>query len=64
MLENNTPTIVTSTLKSKTTNTLTISAKATDAEGENISYKLYTSLNENGTYTEQELKVMWFLTEK
>lgn len=56
MLENNTPTIVTSTLKSKTTNTLTISAKATDAEGENISYKLYTSLNENGTYTEQELK--------
>lgn len=56
MLENNTPTIVTSTLKSKTTNTLTISAKATDAEDENISYKLYTSLNENGTYTEQELK--------
>lgn len=56
ILENNTPTIVTSTLKSKTTNTLTISAKATDAEGENISYKLYTSLNENGTYTEQELK--------
>lgn len=40
-------------LQSKTTNTITISSKATDENGDNLTYTLYTSTSQNGTYTKK-----------
>ena len=40
-------------LQSKTTNTITISSKATDENGDNLTYALYTSTSQNGTYTKK-----------
>ena len=47
------PALTTSSLKSKTTNSITISARATDGDGDKLTYRLYTSTSQNGTYTQK-----------
>ncbi|MCI8397260.1 MAG: hypothetical protein HFJ52_06520, partial [Clostridia bacterium] len=40
------------TYKSKTTNSITVTAKATDAQNDKLTYTLYTSTN-NSTWTQK-----------
>ena len=47
------PVIATAAYNSKTTNSITITAKATDANGDNLTYTLYTSTSQNGSYTQK-----------
>lgn len=49
--ENNMPIIETAKCSSKTTNSMEITAKATDIDGDKLTYKLYISTSENGSYT-------------
>ena len=53
-LANNKPDVTINALNSKTTNSLKINARATDRDGDNLTYKLYTSTSQNGTYTLQQ----------
>ena len=48
---NTAPAIITNELNGKTTTSFTINANATDTDGDSLTYKLYTSTSENGTYT-------------
>ena len=48
---NTAPVIVTNALNEKTTTTFTIKMKATDSDGDNLTYELYKSISQNGTYT-------------
>lgn len=52
--DNIAPVLTVNSLNSKTTNSLKINAKATDSDGDNLTYKLYTSTSQNGTYTLQQ----------
>ena len=47
------PVIATAAYNSKTTNAITITARATDANGDNLTYTLYTSTSQNGTYSQK-----------
>ena len=47
------PVIATAAYNSKTTNSITVTAKATDANGDNLTYTLYTSTSQNGSYTQK-----------
>ena len=47
------PVIATAAYNSKTTNSITVTAKATDANGDNLTYTLYTSTSQNGSYTKK-----------
>lgn len=51
-ITNTAPEAPTVTLSSKTTNSITVQANATDADGDRLTYTLYTSTSENGDYTE------------
>lgn len=52
-LNNSAPVIVTNSLSSKTTTEIQIAAKATDADGDSLTYALYTSTSQTGTYTKK-----------
>ena len=52
--DNVAPVLAVNSLNSKTTNSLTVNARATDEDGDNLTYKLYTSTSKNGTYTLQQ----------
>lgn len=47
------PSTPTTTFSSKTTNSITVTANATDSNGDKITYKLYTSTSENSGFTEK-----------
>ena len=47
------PVIATAAYNNKTTNSITVTARATDANGDNLTYKLYTSTSQNGSYTQK-----------
>ena len=51
ILANTAPVITINTLNSKTTSSFIINVKATDADGDALTYKLYTSTSQNGTYS-------------
>ena len=52
-LANVAPSVPTVTFNSKTTNSINISAKATDNDGDNLTYKLYVSTAQNSGFTEK-----------
>lgn len=52
-LGNRAPVISSTTLDSKTTNSITIKAKATDANGDKITYELYTSTSNSSGFTKK-----------
>ena len=47
------PVIATVAYNNKTTNSIKVTARATDANGDNLTYTLYTSTSENGSYTQK-----------
>ena len=51
-IKNTAPVVQTITYKSKTTNSITVTAKATDAQNDKLTYTLYTSTN-NSTWTQK-----------
>ena len=50
-ITNTAPTMGTVTFNSKTTNSITVRATATDRDGDNLTYTLYVSTSLNGSYT-------------
>lgn len=52
-LANQAPTDLSVTYNTKSTNSITINAKANDADGNQLTYTLYTATSENGNYTEK-----------
>ena len=47
------PVISSTAFSSKTTSSIKVTARATDANGDNLTYTLYTSTSENGSYTQR-----------
>ena len=52
-ITNTAPETPTVTYSSKTTSSITLQAKATDADGDQLTYTLYTSTSSNGTYSQK-----------
>ena len=52
-LDNVAPVISNTTFSSKTTNSITVKATATDADNDNITYKLYTSTSSSSGFTQK-----------
>lgn len=50
---NQAPTDLSVSYNTKSTNSITINAKANDADGNQLTYTLYTAISENGNYTEK-----------
>ena len=50
-ITNQAPVMGAVTYKTKTTNSITVTANASDADGNNLTYTIYTSENQNGPYT-------------
>ena len=47
------PVISSAAFSSKTTSSITVTARATDENGDRLTYRLYTSTSQNGTYTQK-----------
>ena len=54
VITNTAPEAPTVTFSSKTTNSITVQAKANDADGDNLTYTLYTSTSSNGQYSQAD----------
>ena len=47
------PVLASAAFSSKTTSSIRVTARATDANGDRLTYRLYTSTSQNGTYTQK-----------
>ena len=47
------PVLASAAFSSKTTSSIRVTARATDANGDNLTYTLYTSTSQNGSYTQK-----------